>query len=300
MTNKEHYLEKELFEARDRLREYERRDYRYDPARRFASIELVARLYRDIGLLLTVLVIAFFAYKLIEPSTQLVSSIAERNFAEARETHVQADSLLPREESTPMVSSELSAPTEPEPIIIEEALYKEIERSWLYRAAFNWLLPGFLVLVSGYSVVFGVLLLLERYGGVFTSNKRTAFSVVSAGTSTAGMVFAAIRYKSELLEHEVGSYLFLSSLSALIFFVLLLSTSNKLLSGIIYLICLSFVVLVSKYTTGSFGTPIAEYRNFLSSLAIPYQTVVVLGTILPVILVFLALIPRVSDSEASA
>lgn len=302
MTNKEHYLEKELFEARDRLRDYERRDYRYDPARRFASIDLAARIYRDFSLLIAVLVLTFFAYKLIEPTAELVHSIAEKNFAEAREIQAQTPELvghedIPRVLAPEQSAPEQSAPTQQGPVITEETVYREIERSWLYKAAFNWLLPGFLVLVSGYAVVFGVLFLLERYSGIFTSNRRTAFNVVSAGTSTAGMVFAAIRYKSELLEHEVGSYLFLSSLFAMIFFVWLLSTSDKLLSGAVYLICMGFVVLVSKYTTGNFGTPIVEYRTFLSSLALPYQTVVVLGTILPAILVVLALFQRIGRNE---
>ena len=297
MSEKEYYLEKQLFKARDRLREYERFGSEKYLTQRLASIELFTRIYRDAVLLMAAFVLMLFAYKMIDPTTQLISSIAERNFAEAREAYVQADAKVSNEDVSQTATPTLSVQEEAEQVTTEEIVYIEVERSWFYKLAFNWVLPGILVLGSAFAVVLGILFLYQRFGSVFGSSSGTAFSVVSAGTSTAGMVFAAIRYKSELLEHEVGSYLFLSSLFALVFFVLLLSTSNKILSGAIYVVCAAFVVLVSKFTTGSFGTPISEYQTFLSSLAIPNQTIVVLGTILPVILVILASVQGTSRTE---
>lgn len=171
----------------------------------------------------------------------------------------------------------------PEVQIVTE--YVTLEHSWLYTFFWNWALPsiGFAVGVA----IIGVIIfeIYKRYIITEKSDSVRSFSVFSVSVSMTSMVFAVLKYQQDLLQHEVGSYIFLSSFLCFSFFTIFLSSNSKIAALSVYSLGLLSVVFVGWFTAGSYKAVILEYRELLSSMLIPYQAVVVLGTLLPIALV---------------
>lgn len=187
----------------------------------------------------------------------------------------------------------------PERVVIEEFVQTELEPSWLQKVFWNWIVPIFGIIAVVLGLFWAVMFLYNRFGHQLIGRSRTTLSLFSVATSIAGMVFAALRYQRELLEHDVGGYLFLSCFFSLVFFLLFIGTGVKLLSFVIYTVLLIVTVLVGWFTSGSVMAVLDEYQTLLGDLTIPLQTLSVLGTLLPTILVISSLLIK-PDSVKSA
>lgn len=169
--------------------------------------------------------------------------------------------------------------------VIEEIVVKEVEPSRLRTILWNLIIPIaslFLIAAAAFLVL---MLIYRRFSETLAGRTRTTLNIFSASASIAGMVFSAIKYQSDLLDHEVGAYLFLSCLYALIFFVLFLTIRMKIISLAVYAGLMAITVLVGWLTSGSATAIPTEYKSLLSDLSIPLRTIMVIGTIMPILLV---------------
>lgn len=165
--------------------------------------------------------------------------------------------------------------------------YISIEHSWLYKFFWNWALPSVALIIILAFIVVICFEIYKRYHTIIRHDSARSFSVFSISISMTSMVFAVLRYRKDLLQHEASAYIFLSSLLCTAFFLILLLTNNKRAALIVYSLGLLFVAFISWFTSGSYMAIVLEYRELLSTMLIPYQAVAALGAFLPIILVII-------------
>lgn len=174
-----------------------------------------------------------------------------------------------------------------------QTVVREIDPSAFSIAMWNWILPSLLfvlLFVLGVGAVLWLgLYLYERFSGFFRSNVGRSYSVFSASVSMVGMIFTILRFRSDLLQHDVAAYIFFSSLGCFLFFFSLVLLRSKLISLAIYLCLFALLAVFGWFTGGQVDAALTEYRAFLREMPIPYQILMSLGTALPIGLVFLGL-----------
>jgi hypothetical protein len=174
----------------------------------------------------------------------------------------------------------------PEREVITE--YKEIDRSFVYNAMWNWVAPTFAFILAVYVTIVGAMELYNRYGRMLASDGFRSYSVFSASVSMVGMIFAVLRFRRDLLEHEVGAYVFFSCAAAFLFFMSLIFLKGKLIASIIYVCVILLPLATGWFASGEPFFVVDELRSYLATLPAPYQALVVLGIAAPVLLVIVA------------